>query len=298
MARIGQTPIDELRGIPINEWPVQSMYINATAHIIRMLLNGEQLPKAELVTGGKSIPGELVVLKNYIQQEIATPIRFERVGDNPDHCARFFAPLDAPILVGGFPPDFEQIQSQSGEGFRQHAFRVLAQIPSNTAVTIRLKLDSPATVEALADLVKQYDVRGMKAEMVPQHSSKRVIVEAMLSSYASDLGRQVHRTKCQYGLGGEEPQSSSEWLANWISISLRTEDAARFMTYPRIAQARIDGFFTEVQLERLNDFFELQDTKSFGMPTTTFIPPGCDDVFYHDESTQMGTIGVSGTPHQ
>ena len=298
MARIGHTTIDELRGVPIDEWRVQSIYINATAHIIRILINGEQLPKAELVTGGKTIPGELAGLENYTRREIATPIRFERVGDIPDYCVRYFAPLDAPILVGGFPREFEAVTPQSGEGFREYAFRVLARIPANTAVTIRLKLDSPATVDVLADLVEQYDVRGMSAEMVPEYSSKRVIVEAMLSSYAPSLGHQVHRAKCQYGLGGEEPQSSSEWFADWISISLRTEDAARFMTYPRIAHARIDGYFPAVQLERLKDFFESQHSKSFGMPTTMYIPPGCDDVFYHDENMQMGTIGVSGAPHQ
>ena len=298
LASVGLTEEDDLRGIPVNEWWVHTIHIYATTHTIRMLLNGETLPRAEIISGGMANTKHLAILDDYTQREISKPIQFERVGDIPDYCSRFFAPLDAPILAGGFPREFQHPQILVGEDFREYAFRVLGQVPANSAVTIQLKLDRPTTVEALASLVREYDIRGMNAEMVPEHSNKRLISEAKLSTYSPNLNDQIHRTRCQMGLGGEEPQASSEWYADWISVSLSTENAVRFMSYPRISQARISGFFARNELDRLKDYYRRQKDQVFKMPLSMFIPTGCDDVYVHDENMQTGSVGLIVRPRE
>ena len=155
---------------------------------------------------------------------------------------------------------------------------------------MQLKLDRPTNVEALASLVQEYDIRGMNAEMVSEHSNKRLFAGAILSTYSPNLHDQVHRSRCQMGLGGEEPQASSEWYADWISVSLSTENAVRFMSYARISQARITGFFSRNELDRLRDYYLRQKDQVFRMPQSMFIPAGCEDVYIHDENMQTGSL--------
>lgn len=289
LASVGLTEQDDLRGIPVDEWWVHTIHIYATTHTIRMLLNGETLPKADIMSGGIANTKQLSILEDYTNRKISKPIQFERIGKIPDYCSRFFAPLDAPILTGGFPHDFQRPQILEGEDFRTYAFRVLGQLPVDTSVTIQLKLDHPTNVEALASLVREYDIRGMNAEMVPEHSNKQLIAQAILSTFNPNLNDQIHRTRCQMGLGGEEPQASSEWYADWIRVSVSTENAVLFMSYPGISRARITGFFAKNELDRLKDYYRRQKDQVFSMPPSMFIPTGCDDVYIHDKNMQTGS---------
>jgi len=298
LASIGLTEHDDLRGIPVDEWWVHSINIHATTHIVRILLNGENLPRAEIINGGMANSKHLSILEDYTNREVSKPIQFERLGEIPDHCARFFAPLDAPILADGFPREYERLQVLEGEDFRAYAFRVLGQIPVSTAVTIQLKLNYPASVESLASLVREYDIRGMNAEMVPEHSNKQIIALAVLSTYSPNLANQIHRIRCQMGLGGEEPQASSEWYADWISVSLSTENAVLFMSYSGISQARITGFFARNELDRLRDYYRRQEDQAFRIPQSMFIPAGCDDVYIADKNAQTGSVRQRDRLHE
>ena len=298
LARVGLTEHDDLRGIPVNEWWVHTIHIYATTHTIRMLLNGEMLPRAEIVNGGMANTKQLSFLEDYTHREISKPIQFERVGEIADYCSRFFVPLNAPILTGGFPREFQLPQILEREDFRSYAFRVLGLLPVDTSVTIQLKLNHPTTVEALAVLVREYDIRGMNAEMVPEYSNKLVFVEAILSTYSPNLNDRVHLTRCAMGLGGEEPQASSEWYADWISVSLSTENAVRFMSHPEISQARITGFFARKELDRLKDYHRRQQDQVSKIPQSMFIPTGCDDVYIHDENMQTGSVRLPVRPRE
>ena len=72
-------------------------------------------------------------------------------------------------------------------------------------MTIRLKLDFPATVDVLASLVWQYGIDGMSAELILERSDKRVIAIAEFSIHGDELGHQVKRVRCQMRLAAAAP---------------------------------------------------------------------------------------------
>ena len=213
----------ELRNAPLDEWPVNKMHVYATAHVIRELTGGKVLPAA-ILGGGAAQQAHLRKLEDSIRDEASQPISKPITVALPDYCAKFVGSIDAPVLAGELPPD---LQAPDNETFREHAFRILGQLSTDTAVTITLKLDFPANVEALAALVREYEIGGMQAELVPERSSKRVIADAQLSTYGGAPEAQIHRVRCQMRLGGEQPQASTEWYADWISVSLTPFNSPR-----------------------------------------------------------------------
>ena len=281
---------NELRGRTIDDWTVSKINVYANAHIIRELLAGVALPPAVLIDASAAEPEHLRKLEDYTRNEVAQSISTQRNTELPAYCSQFLAPIDSPVLTGGFPPGFRHPETIEGEGFREYAFRLLAQLPSDHAVTIELKLTIAANVDYLASLVRQYDIRGMSAEMVPERSNKRVIAVAELSTFDAQPHAQVHRARCQMRLGGEQPQASSEWYADWISVSLNTENAARFLSYPNLAQARISGSYPGTDLIRLKGYYDRLAERVYDMPKSIKIPAGCDDVYVHNDQEETGSF--------
>jgi len=283
---------NELRNSPIDEWPVSKIHVYATAHIIRELLSGRLLPPATIVDGAPGTPGDLRILEEQVPNELAQPISQPRDVELPDYCSKFVGVIDSPILARDFPRGFLYPEALEGEDFRDHAFRLLGQLPRDTAVTIDLKLDLPANVELLASLVQDYDIRGMRADLVPERSTQRMSVDAELSTLSGDMSAQIHRVRCQMriGLGGVEPQASSEWYADWISVSLSTEDAVRFLSYPNLAQARVTGSHPLAELGRLQGYYESLATRTPEIPRSMEIPPGCESLYIHNDQDEVGSI--------
>jgi hypothetical protein len=151
-----------------------------------------------------------------------------------------------------------------------------------------------ANVELLASLVREYDVGGMTAELVPERSSQRVIAQAELSMRGGNLDAQVHRARCQMRAGGQEPQASSEWYADWVSISLSTENAVRFLSYPDLRQAQVTGAHPIGALDRLEGYFERLAARTYEMPRSMPIPTDCANVYVRGNYDEAGT--VRGTP--
>ena len=280
----------ELRNSPIDDWPVSKMHVYATAHVIRELTGGALLP-ATILEGGAAQLEHLRKLEDYIRDEASQPIAKPSTVALPAYCARFVGAIDAPVLAGELPPDLRQ---PANETFREHAFRILGQLSTDTAVTITLKLDFPANVETLAALVKEYEIRGMQAELVPERSSKRVIADTQLSTYGAEPEAQIHRVRCQMRIGGEQPQASSEWYADWISVSLSTEAAVRFLSHPRIAQAKISGVYPLGDLERLRGYHERLAGRVYEMPKSIEIPPDCGHFYVHNDQDEP--FGIRGVP--
>ena len=282
---------NDLRGRPIDDWTVSKINIYANAHIIRELLAGVVLPPAALIDASVAEPEHLRKLENHTRSEVTQSISTQRNTDLPAYCSQFLAPLDSPVLTGGFPPGFQYPEAVEGEEPKEYAYRLLAQLPSDNAVTIEFKLNSAANVDDLASLVRQYDIRGMSAEMVPERSNKRVIAVAELSTFGAESHRQVHRVRCQMRLGNEEPQASSEWHADWISVSLSAEYAARFLSHPNLAQVRISGSYPGTDLERLEAYYDRLQERVYEMPRSIQIPAGCDDIYVHNQQDEIGSIG-------
>jgi hypothetical protein len=277
---------------PIDEWPTSRINAYATAHAIRELLSGKRLPPATIVQAYVAKPEHLRILEQQISAETSQPIAKPDSIDLPTYCSQFVAPEDTPILSRDFPRGFQQTGTGPGEPFRETAFRLLGQLPPNTAVTIDLKLSTRANVELLAALVREYDIRGMSAELVPERSGKRVIANAQLSSRGGDLDAQIHLARCQMRIGGEEPQASSEWYADWVSISLSTENAVRFLSHPDLRQAQVTGAHPIGALDRLESYFERLADRIYEMPRSIVIPADCASVYVHGSYDEAGTVTI------
>ncbi len=287
---------NELRGLPIDEWAVSKINVYASAYIMRELLAGIRLPPAVLVGANVAKPEHLHKLAEYTRNEVAQPMSPQKNISLPAFCSQFIAPSDTPILTGGFPPDFQPPKAGRQEGFREYAFRLLARLSSEDAVTVQLKLNVATTVEGLAALVRQYNIKGMTAEMVPEHSSKQVISMAELSTFGAPEKAQTHRVRCQMRLGNRQPQASSEWYADWISISLNAEDAVSFMSYPNLAQARITGSHAAAELLRLEGYFDTLAERTYELPRSIEIPDDCGDFYVHNEQNETGSVGIVPVP--
>ena len=287
MVNLGQ---NELRDSPIDEWPVSKIHLYGTAHLIRELSAGKLLPPTTILDGSAAEPEHLRKVEGYVRTEMSQPIVKPSSIELPAHCEKFVGPLDAPVLTGELPPAAQQPDFPESATFRERAFRILGQLPMNTAVTITLKLNFPATVEALAALVQEYEIRGMQAELVPQRSSKRMIADAQLSTYGAEPNAQVHRVRCQMRLGAGRVQASGEWYADWISVSLSTEAAVRFLSYPGLAQATVAGSYPIGDLERLRGYYDRLATRVYEMPKSMEIPPDCGDVYVHGDYDEPGSL--------
>ena len=271
---------NELRDQPIEDWLVSKIQVYATAHAIRELQAGSILPAANVVDGSSAELEHVWKLAAYTRDEVSKKIEVPGNFEVPAQCDRQVAPVDAPILAAGFDPSLRELPRLQNEGYREYAFRNLSRLPPNSAVTIRLKLNFPATVDVLASLVWQYQIEGMSAELVPERSDKRVIAIAELSIHGDDLGDQVKRVRCQMRLGNG-PQVKSEWYADWVQVSLPLDKAWVFLSYPRFSQAEIAGKFSLSDLERLISYYERRSEKVYEMPESIKIPPGCGDFYSH-----------------
>lgn len=271
---------NELRDEPIKDWIVNKIQVYATAHAIRELQSGSILPAATVVDGSSAKLEHVQKLAAYTRDEVSKKIEIPGNFDAPKQCGRSVAPVDAPILAAGFDPSLSDLPRLDNENFREYAFRILATLPPDSAVTIQLKLDFPATVDVLASLVWQYGIEGMSAELVPERSDKRVIATPELSIHGDSLGDQVKRARCQMRLG-DGPQTKSEWYADWVSVSMPLNKAWVFLSYPRFSQAKIVGRFPRSDLERLVSYYERRSVKIYEMPEWFRIPPDCGDYYKH-----------------
>ena len=276
----------DLKSHPIDAWPVHKMHVYATAHVVRDLTSGKRSPAA-ILHGSRVELEHLRKLEEYVRNETSQAITKPSTVALPAYCAKFVGAMDTPVLAGELPPDIRQ---SNGATFREHVFRILGQLPADSAVTITLKLDFPANIETLAALVQEYEIRGLQAELVPQRSSKRIIADAQLSTYGAAPAAQVHRVRCQMRLGGEEPQASSEWYADWISVSLSTDAAVRFLSYPKLEQAQVSGVYPITDLERLRGYYERLATRVYEMPRSIEIPGDCGDVYVHNDQDDPGSL--------
>lgn len=281
---------NELRGVPVDDWHISKINIHASAHIIRDLMAGTTLPAADFIDAYSALPEHLHRLEEYTRNEVAQPIEAQQSIQLPAECSRFLAPLDAPVLAGGFARGFQYPEALPGEDFREYAFRLLSQLPADAAVTIVLKLETATNVDQLAALVRQYGIAGMSAELVPERSNVRIIAIAELSTFGARFDEQLHRVRCQMQLGIDEYDISGEWYADWISVSLSVEAASRFLSYPYLAQASIDGAFPASDLTRLKGYYERLADEVHEMPRSIAIPPGCDDMYVHNDELERGAL--------
>lgn len=282
-------PPNELRDVPIDDWTTTRIHVHAVAHDIRELMSGLSLPAATPTDGGRAEPQHLRGLESYTRGEITQPISPQRSVELPEYCAQFLAPLDAPTVAGGFPAGFRYPEVLDGEDVRAYAYRILAELPPDSAVTIQLKLNVQANVEALSALVRQFDIKGMSAALVPLYSDERIIARAELSTFGAKPADQIRRVRCQIGLAGDGPQATSEWYADWISVSLSRENAAQLLSHPNLAFVRVSGSFPMTELGRLEGYFEGLVDKVYEMPRSIRIPSGCEDVYIHNDQEDAGS---------
>jgi len=280
MISIGHGDENELRGQSIEAWIVSKIQVYGTAHAIRELQSGSVLPAATVVDGGSAKLEHVQKLAAYTREEVSKKIEISGNFDAPEQCVRNVAPVDAPVLATGFNSSSNQLPRLDNEGFREYAFRILATLPPDSAVTIDLKLDFPATIDVLASLVRQYGIEGMSAELIPERSDERVIATPELSIHGESLGDQVKRARCQIHLGNG-PQTGSEWYADWVSVSMPLSKAWVFLSYPRFSQAEIVGRFPRGDLERLVSYFERRSERVYEIPERYKIPSDCGDYYKH-----------------
>lgn len=271
---------NELRSKPIEDWAVNRVHVDATAHAIRDLQAGSLLPAGNVFGGGSAKLEHMQILTAYTRDEVSKKIEIPGNIEVPQQCGRQVAPLDAPVLAADFDASFTAMPRLENEGFREYAFRNLAILPPDSAVTIRLKLDFPADVETLAALVSQYQIDGLSAELVPERSDKLVIADAELSIHGAALGDQIRRVRCQLRLGSG-PQLASEWYADWVAVSLSATKAYVFLSYPHLSLAEIVGKFPIDDLERLVAYYQRTAEEAYEVPDSFDIPPGCGDFYSH-----------------
>jgi len=154
---------NELRAEPIEDWLVNKIQVYAQAHAIRELQSGSVLPAATVVDGSSAKLEHVQKLATYTSEEVGKIIEIPGNFNTPEQCVQTVGPIDAPVLAAGFDSSLNQLPRLENEDFREYAFRVLATLPPDSAVTIQLKLDFPATVDVLASLVWQYGIEGMSS---------------------------------------------------------------------------------------------------------------------------------------
>jgi hypothetical protein len=286
---------NELRERSIDEWPVRKIHVYATAHVVRQLSSGTVLPPAAVIDGATAKPEHLRKLEEYTRNEIIQPIAKPSSVEIPAYCSKLVGAEDSPILSRDFPRDFQPPQAFAGETSRDYAFRLLSQLPPSTAVTIDLKLDFPAGIDFLGSLVEEYDIIGMRADLLPERSDKRIIADAQLTN-TLELRPQIHRVRCQMSLG--VAQTTGEWHADWINVSLSSENAVRLLSHPNLSQAKVSGSHPITDLDRLKGYYERLATRIYEMPESIEIAPGCQNVYVHNESYEDGSVSAqpSSTP--
>jgi len=107
-----------------------------------------------------------------------------------------------------------------------------------------------------------------------------------------EVAGQVHRVMCQSRIGAARVHDSSEWHADWISVSLSTENAVRLLSHPNLAQATVSGSHPIADLDRLKGYYERLATRIYEMPRSIEIPAGCEDVYRHNDQEDVGSVGV------
>jgi hypothetical protein len=156
-------------------------------------------------------------------------------------------------------------------------------------VTIDLKLSPGMEVDELAALVRDYQVRGMRAGLLPGRSIQRMESEAALSTHG-ELSAQVRRVQCSIRTTEERGHALGAWRSDWINISLSAEDAARLLSRQRLAQAAVSGAQPIVALDRLAGFYERLTAQVYEVPRSWPIPAGCDSVYVHGDYDDEGSL--------
>jgi hypothetical protein len=274
---------------PIDEWPVGRVHLSATAHAIRDLLRGIRLAGATIVSGTAAPQDHLRTIDRAARSETSQPISNPGGIDLPPYCSRFVVEGNEPYLTGGFPRYFQHPAATPGESFRDTAFRVLAALPPNMAVTIDLKLNPDMEVEELATLVRDYRIRGMRAGLLPERSIRRMELQAELSTYG-DPSAQVRRAQCSIRSTEERGHASGAWRSDWINVSLSAEDAARFLVHENLAQAAVSGAQPIAALDRLVGYYERLPSQIYELPRSWPIPAGCGGVYVHGEFDDEGSL--------
>lgn len=284
---------DELAEVRIDEWPVARIHVYATAHTVRELLLGARLPAATIMSAYAQRPEHLRAVERSVREEASQPLVKPNDVDLPAHCARFVGRAAEPTLSRDFPRGFQPPAALPGESFTATAFRVLAALPPATAVTIDLKLAASGDLEQLAALVRDYDIRGMRAELVPAGAVQRLIVEAQLSNHGGSLESLRQRAQCQLRAAEGMHAITGDWRTDWISVSLTAANAARFLSYPNLAQATITGGDTLEALERLGVYYDGLATTVYQLPRSMPVPAGCSGVYEHGDFDEVGTVRMS-----
>lgn len=282
--------------VPIDEWPVGRIHLSATAHTVRDLLRGIRLAGAAIISGSAAPPDHLRTLERAVRAQTSQPIPNPGDIDLPPYCAQFVVGGNEPYLTGGFPRGFQPPTATLGELFRETAFRVLAALPPNMAVTIDLKLNPRMEIDGLAALVRDYRVGGMRAGLVPERSIQRMESLAELSTFGGDLSVHVRRVQCAIRMTEERGHASGAWRSDWINISLSAEDAARFLSHQSLAQATVSGAQPITALDQLAAYYERLVAQVYEIPRSWPIPSGCENVYVHGDYDDEGSVrSVGGT---
>lgn len=271
-------PDNPLRNQSVDEWPVSKIHVYAAAHAVRQLLDGSLSPPAHVIDGSAAEADHVRKLAEYTHNEVRQKIELPANVSVPEPCRQQVAPIEAPILVSDYDPLLNQLPQREGDDFRDYAFRTLASLSADSAVTIRLKLNFQATIDDLSAIVWQHGIDGMSAELVPANSSIRAIALAALSVHGAPLPDQVRRARCQMRLP-KGPEPTGEWFADWVVVSMPLAKAWAFLSYPRFAQATVVGKFPQSDLERLKTYHERESMRVHEMPANFDIPSGCEDVY-------------------
>lgn len=274
---------------PIDEWPVGRLHLSATAHAIRDLLRGIRLANATLVSGTAAPPEHLRTIDRAARSATSQPIPNPGGIDLPPYCGPFVVEANEAHLAGGFPRYFELPAATPGESFRDTAFRVLAALPPNMAVTIDLELNPRMEVEELATLVRDYRIRGMRAELSPERSIRPMVVEAELSTHG-DLSAQVHRARCTIRSTEQRGHAAGAWRSARINVSLSADDAARFLGRQNLAQATVSGAAPIAALDRLASYYQGRPSQIYELPRSWPIPEGCSNVYVHGDFDDEGSV--------
>lgn len=257
---LGYGPVDELASVPIDDWPVSEVHVHATAHAIRELTGTAGIVRGQIVEGSAVADRGLAGLQSYLSQQLNTKIPVSRNVRIPNRCASIVTDRDSPILVSANQGGPEGITRREGEDFRRYAFRQLAALPADSAVSIQFKLGPPTTIELLGALVEQYGIEGMYAEMIPGNGNDRVIMLAELSIHGEPMALQLRRFACRLQAGRLEVD---EWYANWVQVSLPLSQAWTFLSYQQLTTASITGVFPLQDLQSLVAYYDQLARKAY-----------------------------------
>lgn len=283
-----------LAKMAIDEWPVDRIIVHADAFNLRELINDTRLGRPVLTEVSEVLPRHLAGLAAYTAEEVTRPLNVQRNTNLPAYCNAFREPLDAPFLAGGFPPGFRHPEPITGESQLSYAYRVLASIDPDSAITLDLKLRSPAGIEYVAGFISAYEIKGMRAEFWPSKSQGRMLILAEISPYGGGVESFVHRARCQIGIVKDETARDSDWLSGWINVSLATEDAVRLLSYPGLGIVRVSGVFPINELARLESYYDTLSRRVYALPMDTAIPAECNSVYVNDPSLESGgSFGIA-----